>query len=78
MLPDTNETGASNVAQQILDTVRNTPIAINGHAPIHITVSIGIACAHNKAHVPIQNNLVDRADQAMYRAKQAGRDRFSF
>ena len=78
VLPDTNETGASNVAQQILDTVRNTPIAINGHAPIHITVSIGIACAHNKAHVPIQNNLVDRADQAMYRAKQAGRDRFSF
>ena len=78
LLPDTDETGASNVAQQILDTVRNTPIAINGHAPIHITVSIGIACAHNKARIPVQNNLVDRADQAMYRAKQAGRDRYSF
>lgn len=78
LLPDTDETGASNVAQQILDTVRETPIAINGHAPIYITVSIGIACAHNMVDVPLQNNLVDRADQAMYRAKQTGRDRYSF
>jgi diguanylate cyclase (GGDEF)-like protein len=78
LLPDTDETGASNIAQKILDAVRNTPMAIIGHAPIHITVSIGIACGHNSAHVPIQNNLVDRADQAMYRAKQAGRDQFSF
>ncbi|MBU3629100.1 sensor domain-containing diguanylate cyclase [Polynucleobacter sp. AP-Reno-20A-A9] len=76
LLPDTNEAGASNVAQQILDTVRTTPIEINGHPPIHITVSIGIACAHQHQPLP-ENNLVDRADQAMYRAKQAGRDRYS-
>ncbi len=31
LLPDTTEAGASNVAQQILDTVRKTPIELNGH-----------------------------------------------
>ena len=78
LLPDTDEAGASIVAQQILDIVRKTPIIINGHPPIRITVSIGIACSHNRANTLPNNNLVDRADQAMYRAKQAGRDRFSF
>ena len=79
LLPDTSESGAAEVAGKILDTVRKTPISIKNHPPIHMTVSIGIASAHysqqNGGH--LENNLVDRADQAMYRAKQGGRDRYS-
>ena len=77
LLPDTTESGASEVAEQILNIVRETPIQINGHSPIYITVSIGIATAHYHQNTAPENNLVDRADQAMYRAKQGGRDRYS-
>lgn len=77
LLPDTSETGATKVAEQILDAVRNASIQINGYPPIHITVSIGIAFADYQKNSSLENNLVDRADQAMYRAKQGGRDRYS-
>lgn len=77
LLPKTNQEGAIIVAKDILNTVRNTAISINGFPPIFITVSIGIACADYHSNLAHHNNLVDRADQAMYRAKQAGRDRYS-
>lgn len=77
LLPDTGETGATSVAQSILDTVRQSTITLDGYPPIKITVSVGIACAHHKSLKALDNSLVDRADQAMYRAKQAGRDRLS-
>lgn len=78
LLPNTDEKGAALLAQKILDQVRNTPMLLQGNPPINITVSIGIASANFHQSHSFENNLVDRADQAMYRAKQAGRDRFSY
>jgi diguanylate cyclase (GGDEF)-like protein len=77
LLPDTDVAGASKVAGHILESVRETAITLIGYPPINITVSIGIACGHHASNQAVDNNLVDRADQAMYRAKQAGRDQYS-
>ena len=76
LLPDSDSEGAAKLAEIILKTIAQESIAIKNYPPIHVTVSIGIASAsHN--HALIENNLVDKADQAMYRAKQGGRNRYS-
>lgn len=76
LLPGTDTDGAKTVAENILRTVRESRFELRGFEPIHVTVSIGIACADHLMQ-GTENNLVDRADQAMYRAKQGGRDRYS-
>lgn len=76
LLPTTGEAGALLIAKNILQSVREQPIKLRGFPPIKITVSIGISTAdYLRQRSPI--NLVDSADQAMYRAKQGGRDRYS-
>ncbi len=72
LLPDTDEVGAMRVAHRLHEAVSTHPVKANGHE-ISITVSIGVAVMENG----IQNldTLVGRADQALYRAKRAGRNR---
>jgi diguanylate cyclase (GGDEF)-like protein len=77
LLPNTNQQGAETVAEKILNAVRNATFSLSGFPPIKITVSIGIATENHQLVHTGDENLVDRADQAMYRAKQAGRDRYS-
>ncbi len=63
---------ATIVAEKILDVMQE-PFQVDGHE-IHMTVSIGITI------YPMDDkdltNLLKDADQAMYRAKQAGRNNF--
>jgi len=63
---------ATIVAEKILDVVQE-PFHVDGHE-MHVTVSIGITI------YPMDDkdltNLLKDADQAMYRAKQAGRNNF--
>lgn len=63
---------ATIVAEKILD-VMHEPFHLDGHE-MHVTVSIGITI------YPMDDkdltNLLKDADQAMYRAKQAGRNNF--
>ncbi len=76
LLPGTSLEGASKLAQIILETVENEPITIKGFPPIHLTLSIGIANASH-SNALFEGDLIDQADQAMYRAKQQGRNRCS-
>jgi diguanylate cyclase (GGDEF)-like protein len=62
---------AVEVAERLADAVRQ-PIAL-GDAEVLVTVSVGIAVASGPADEP--ESLVSRADTAMYRAKEGGRDR---
>jgi hypothetical protein len=50
--------------------VANIRIAVQGTA-IHATASFGVADAKN---LPSSEALVERADEALYRAKNAGRN----
>ncbi|HWU78317.1 MAG TPA: two-component regulator propeller domain-containing protein [Rhodanobacter sp.] len=63
------------MAQRMLDAVRALAIEhrASGTAP-HVTISIGIAAAVPSA-VESPEHLLRRADEALYRAKDEGRDR---
>ncbi|HET7689119.1 MAG TPA: EAL domain-containing protein [Nocardioidaceae bacterium] len=65
---------AAIVAQKLLEVMR-VPFEIDG-VQVNVTVSIGIALQPEDASVP--ELLLQYADTAMYRAKEAGRDTFRF
>ncbi len=75
LLPDTDDRGALQTAQRVLDHVRNLRLRQAGSSEQQITVSIGIA-AHPDSSDPAGPELVLHADQAMLEAKRAGRDRW--
>lgn len=71
LLPDTDEAGARQMAERLLRAVRSQPLCI-GHDTLRCTLSIGLAVARDTQE-PLQA-LLHRADAAMYRAKEEGRD----
>ncbi|NLJ81171.1 MAG: GGDEF domain-containing protein [Firmicutes bacterium] len=71
ILPKMDSRGAKRVAQRILDNLRNLSYA-DWQQPL--TVSIGIACAPQDAKDKYE--LLFVVDQAMYRAKDAGKNTF--
>ncbi len=73
ILPGTNMTGASELAQQLCDALAQHPCQYAGKS-ISLTLSIGIcACVPELERLPEQ--LLHQADEALYRAKAAGRNR---
>ncbi|MDM3869878.1 GGDEF domain-containing protein [Porticoccus sp. W117] len=69
-LPDTSAEGARLVAEKILAGIGNLHFAPCGKA-LPVTASIGATTLNNEdAH-----SLIERADRAMYRAKEEGRNR---
>ncbi len=76
MLPDTARDMALAVAERICATVAKTPVMVQGRdRPIRISVSIGVAVGDDKTSL---DRLIGLADQAMYRAKAAGRNRVEY
>lgn len=72
LLPDTDEVGARDIAVKLATAVREHAFDTD-HGPMHITVSIGVAVASPEVYdQPTQ--LLAAADEALYRAKGAGRD----
>ena len=70
MFPETTIDEAGAVAERLRVAVGGRPIQI-GDKALEVTVSIGLA-AHAPGHD--LDKLVERADAAMYAAKQAGRN----
>ena len=74
LLPNTSFEGASEVAQKILSLI-SKPYIIDNHT-LHITISIGISLyPQDGDEVEI---LSQKADVAMYRSKETGRNNFQF
>jgi LysR family transcriptional regulator, malonate utilization transcriptional regulator len=73
LLPKTNLHGAQVMAERLLAQIRAMRVDRGGDAH-SLTCSIGIAEAH-PAVGQDPRSLLQRADQALYRAKQGGRDR---
>jgi diguanylate cyclase (GGDEF)-like protein len=72
VLPETDEAGAAQAAERICDAVRRRPFGEPGHGEVEVTVSIGAAVF--PAHGASSTTLLRRADEALYRAKNEGRD----
>jgi two-component system cell cycle response regulator len=70
LLPETDAAGAAVVAARLGTAVRATPMA----SSITVTVSIGIAIYPEHGATGAQ--VLEAADEALYAAKEAGRDRY--
>ena len=69
-----HKTDASVVAERIIETLRR-PIPI-GDAMVTIGASVGVAVVDEPADAPEPEELMRRADMAMYLAKRQGKNRF--
>jgi diguanylate cyclase (GGDEF)-like protein len=71
MLPHTDEEGARVVAERIRQLVEAIDMA-TANGPLRFTVSVGISIYQQGAAL---DQVVGRADEALYKAKQSGRNR---
>ena len=74
VLPGTDESGAKAVAEDICQAIRNRRLPHDSNPPGIVTVSIGCATViPSRGKSP--QDLIESADQALYRAKGRGRNR---
>jgi diguanylate cyclase (GGDEF)-like protein len=73
VLPNSTARAAGEQASRLCEQVRSNPITSGEHV-IHTTISIGIA--QYRLHDEDWQTLLTRADQALYQAKDSGRDRW--
>lgn len=76
ILRRTDRNGAGILAQKLRTALAEQPAAIGAGETIPVRVCIGIAAYPDDATTA--SDLAQLADQALYRAKQAGRDRVEF
>jgi diguanylate cyclase (GGDEF)-like protein len=73
LLPETSRLNALSTGEKIRRAVASKKIRIKKDEEISLTVSIGIAVFPEDGNTV--TNIVDKADQALYKAKQSGRNR---
>jgi len=75
LLPVTPEQGARRVAERLRKIVAENPVYPNdGVRPVNLTVSIGVATM-TPTNSTGPEALIQRADEALYQAKESGRNR---
>jgi len=72
VLTGTKEDIGIRVAQNISSRIKALEIALNDKEKVNVTVSIGVAAFNGEPDFEL---LIKRADDALYRAKELGRDR---
>ncbi len=74
VLPETDEEGAKIFAERLRRNVEENEVHAKGKA-LKVTISLGIADAH-LSRAATKDELINFADQALYRAKAEGRNRW--
>ncbi len=78
VMPETDLAGAQTAAERLRQKIERmhqqwSPLPNTELPPQQITVSVGVSCAPHYANNT--HDLIETADQSMYRAKQSGRNR---
>lgn len=73
VMPDTDMSYAYTVAERLRQTTADTPFDVGNGTQIDVTVSVGVAVSEGPEDSA--DALLERADQALYRAKRDGRNR---
>ncbi|WP_299075203.1 diguanylate cyclase [uncultured Paraglaciecola sp.] len=76
LLPDTNEKGVEHIANIMLKSVQNLGIAHKLSEYKVVTISIGVHTVCSSENAALVQTLA-KADEALFTAKQMGRNRFS-
>lgn len=78
LLPETLAQNGIQVAERLLQTVKEYTLSSDREKAIELSLSIGIACAiYGTDEAPrTLDELLNRADQALYHAKRAGKGKF--
>ena len=72
VLPGTDLMGAAHVAERIRVVLSERGLVSAEGTPLHVTASFGVAASQPTTTM---SELVDAADEALYRAKRAGKNR---
>lgn len=75
ILPETGGNAASFVAERIRKNIAETLIKLDGHQDVSVTLSIGVAAC--PANGITMKDIVITSDQALYKAKNGGKNRVS-
>ena len=83
LLPETNTEGAIQIAERLREHIANTTNETSAPTPVRITISIGVTIFNpnenpGMARSIALNELINKADLAMYQAKNEGRNRVAF
>ena len=74
VMPDTDMSLAYRIGERLRQIIASAPFdVVSGEAPLDITISIGVAALQGPEDTP--DDILKRADQALYRAKRDGRNR---
>jgi two-component system cell cycle response regulator len=74
IMPETTMTNAEKIAERLRRSVADTPIRLPDNKAVNVTISIGVADTYPD-HEGEPNKIFERADAALYRAKQTGRNK---
>jgi diguanylate cyclase (GGDEF)-like protein len=76
VLPGTDSAGACKLFERVMAAVQSIDHAGLDGRPVHVTLSIGVAChMEQEQSFSSASELLQAADDAMYAAKNAGRNR---
>jgi diguanylate cyclase (GGDEF)-like protein len=72
IFPQTSQPGAIRAAERLREAIASTSFDFDGRALPQVTVSLGLVALERSAN---SGELLAQADEALYRAKQSGRNR---
>jgi two-component system cell cycle response regulator len=72
LLPETDKTGAINLAQRLRRGIQEYPYKSKTNKELKVTASIGVATVTPQTREP--ESILKTADRALYKAKDGGRN----
>ena len=74
LLPDTDLNGAFIIAEKIRKKIEDLVVSLENEQTLQFTVSLGVSEFNSKNDLNIEASI-NRADKALYKAKESGRNR---